>query len=66
MKQDIIDQLSEQSDYKTELPINTEDLTLPRNTLKINLQETEEREVALTFQRRPQYRINENNRRRFD
>ena len=66
MKQDIIDQLSEQTNFKSKLTVNTKDLTLSQNKLNMNLQETEEQEVELTFQRRPQYRINENSRKRFD
>ncbi len=66
MKQDKVDQLSEQANYKSTPAVNTEELAWPQDNLRINIQETEDLEVGLTFQRRPQYRINENSRRRFD
>ena len=65
MKQDKINELSKQSYGESKLASIQDNLTLPQNKLTINLQETEEQEVALTFQRRPQFRINENSRRRF-
>lgn len=66
MKQDKIDPLNEQSVSESKLPSIQDNLTLRLNKLTINLLETEEQELILTFQRRPQYRINENSRRRFD
>jgi hypothetical protein len=66
MKQEKIDQLSEQSHSKSKLPSIQRKLTLPEDKSNINLQETEEQEVELTFQRRPQFKINENRRGRFD
>ncbi len=66
MKQDKVDQLSEQTNFKSKLTTHTEDLNLTQNKLNINLQAMDEQEVELTFQRRPQYRINENSRKRFD
>ncbi len=65
MKQDKIDQLSEQSYSISKTPSLQKNLTLPPHKLKINLQETEEQEVEITSQRRSQFRINENSRRRF-
>ncbi len=53
-----------QSDEK-----QNEGLTLnyesPQNKLNMNDEETEETSIETTFQRRPQFRINENNKRRF-
>tara|TARA_R110002049_G_scaffold191337_1_gene360254 strand:+ start:19059 stop:19256 length:198 start_codon:yes stop_codon:yes gene_type:complete len=65
MKQDKIDQRSGQSKGRSKIPSIQNNLTLPQHKLKINLRETEEQEVELTSQRRPQFRINENSRRRF-
>ena len=65
MQQNKIDQLNEQAGAKPKLPSIQDNLSLLQSKLKIDLQETEEHEVASTFQRRPQFRINENSRRRF-
>ncbi len=65
MTQDKMDQQSEQSDGKSKLPSISDNLTIPKNRTKINILETEEQEVRSTSQRRPQFRIKENSRRRF-
>ena len=36
-----------------------------RDNLSMDIEDTEERTVATTFQRKPQFRFNENNKRRF-
>jgi hypothetical protein len=64
MNQDKKAPLSEQSDNNSQIPSIQKDLALPQYDLEIDLQETEEMEEEQTFQRRPQFRINENTRRR--
>ena len=65
MKQDKMDQRSEQSEGRSNIPSIQNNLTLPKNKAKNNLREIEEQEVESTSQRRPQFRLNENSRRRF-
>lgn len=49
MKQNKINEFGKQSYGESKLPSIQDNLTLPQNKLTINLQETEEKEVALTF-----------------
>ena len=53
---------SQQSDSKSRQQTSQNSSSSPRDKLNITVQDTEEREVKVTDQRRPQFRANENYR----
>jgi len=65
MKEIQNDDLIQQSGRKSNEPSNTNVAATPENQSNENIQEPEKNETEEIFQRKPQFRLKENSKRRF-